>query len=131
MTNRQLSLFPDLENLESKLKNHVENSKMENPTAEIAEYWARIARIALPRFSELERGEHITYKEIRDRLRALKKEGYPIGDYKKMKRGEMYHYLIHEIRPIVRGETKKFCPEVRDEIDRKNRESKESVFLYR
>jgi len=90
-----------------------------------AKYWARIARIALPRFPELQRGERISYAEIRRVLRELEKGEYDVGDYQSMDRDEMFYLLVSTIRPHVGRKARKYCPKVEWEISRRNQSQKE------
>ena len=88
------------------------------------EYWARIARIALPRFPELQRGERISYAEIRRVLRELENGGYHVGDYQSMDRDEMFNLLVGTIRPHVGRRARRYCPKVEWEISRRNQSQK-------
>jgi len=93
--------------------------------------WERIARIVLPRFSELQPGERIGRKEIERRLRDLKKTGFPVENYGGMSRSEMFNYLVKNIRPRVYRMAGKDCPEVVSEIRDRNRRSQEEVYLLK
>ena len=91
--------------------------------------WERIAKIALPRFPELQPGEHVTRKEIERKLSELKRAGFPVDeDYRKMSQPEMWRYLIHKVRPHVYRMAGKYCPDVVKKIDQRNREAEESNY---
>ncbi len=106
-------------------------SRIELPTEQESLDWKRIARIVLPRFSELHLGEHIGRKEIERRLRELKKTGFPVENYGRMSQSEMFNYLIHDIRPYVYRMSGKYCSEVVSEIRNRNKRSQRDVYLVR
>ena len=127
MTEAQISLFvedPHQNGLESKLE--------ESPTEREfqREIWARNARIALPRFPELQKGEHVTDREVRRRLNTLKKAGFPVDSYSKISSRERWDLLM-SYRSIIWREARRYCPEVVGEIDRLNRAAKEEVYSLR
>lgn len=93
--------------------------------------WKRIAKIVLPRFSELQPGEHIGLKEIKGRLRELKKTGFPVENYNKMSQSEMFKYLIHDIRPRVYRMAGIHCPGIVQNIKERNNASQRDVYLLR
>ena len=93
--------------------------------------WREIAKIVLPRFPELQPGEHIGRKEIERRLRELKKTRFPVENYGKMSQSEMFRYLIHDIRPYVYRMAGQYCPEVVNGIIYRNKRSSKEVSLFR
>ena len=80
---------------------------------------AEVASVALLRFPELERGESIGIAEIRKKLGAIRKAGYPVKPYSQLKKEEAWAYL-HEIRNEVARDGRKHCPKVLEEITRIN-----------
>lgn len=56
-----------------------------------------IAKLAFADFSPLEKGEKISGFEIKRRFSEIRKEGYPLKPYSKMKANEAWKYLS-EIR---------------------------------
>lgn len=96
------------------------------------EYWETIANIALPRFPELQPGEHINRREIERRLRDLKKANFPVKqNYRKMSCREMFAYLVHEIRPQIYRMAEEHCPELMEEIKQRNTKLEERAYLIR
>ena len=134
----QLSLFREEAGesgrLEGMLGKEVSIKKLAGANSDSSDaYWERIARVALTRFPELDRGEKISYKEIKktlnlitkyDYLKKIEETGVPVSSYVTMKRHEMFNLLIHKIRPFVWRQAWKWCPVVADEIKRENYESK-------
>lgn len=84
--------------------------------------------IALIRFPELQQGEKIGVKEIKERLKEIKSSGYEIKSYSKMNREEAWSYL-QEIREDIRGRARTYCPDVLYEINRENRERLEKLVV--
>lgn len=93
--------------------------------------WKRIARIVLPRFSELQPGERIGRKEIERRLRDLKETGFPVENYGEMSRSEMFNYLVRDIRPRVYRMAGIHCPGIVQNIKEGNDTSQRDVYLLR
>lgn len=101
------------QDLESKAKGRGSKTK--------SEFWAAIGWIALPRFPELQKGEHISDREITRVLKALEAEGYHVDrNYRIMSTNDRYHYLMNEIRPVVWKRVRKHCPKAAWEIERHN-----------
>ncbi len=115
----QLTFFEGPRTLESRVE------------ADLNLNWEKIAKIVLPRFSELHPGEHIGLKEIKGRLRELKKTGFPVENYNEMSQSEMFKYLIHDIRPRVYRMAGKYCSGVVSEIRDRNRRLQGDVYLLR
>jgi len=85
-----------------------------------------LARIALPRFSELQRGEHIARKEILNRLNAIQETGYYVENgYGEMERKQLWG-LLERTKTEIRTKASEHCPEVVREIDARNRDAKRS-----
>jgi len=95
---------------------------LEQRTKEL-EYWAKVARVALPRFPELERGGSISVKEIKRRLREIREAGYPVQPYSEMRKEEAWNYLM-QIRKEVYRKAEQYCPEVLSEIKERNARQK-------
>ncbi|GIU68293.1 MAG: hypothetical protein KatS3mg001_143 [Candidatus Pacearchaeota archaeon] len=93
-------------------------------------YLERVALVALSRFPELEEGEYITLKELKNRFKELREAGYPVKAYSKMSRKEALQYL-REIREEIKTELEKHNPEFLMEIKKRNRKSIEEAFLLR
>ncbi len=94
--------------------------------------WKEIAKIALPRFPELQRGERISCVEMRRRLRDLQRAGFPVKkNYWNMRQEELYTYLIYDIRPYVGRMAEQHCPKIVKIINQKNREIKERAYLLK
>ncbi len=92
--------------------------------------WRKIAKIALPRFPELQQRERISRREVKRRLSDLKDAGFPVKpDYGKMPVKHMLNYFLHLIRPDVYRMAKDHCPETLREINQKNDQAKESARL--
>ena len=93
-----------------------------------ASIWPEITRIALKRFPELEKGEHILDSEVRNRLKMLREAGYPIKNYGKMNSREIWDYL-REVRSDIARKAELYCPKVLEEIimsnERRKREAQE------
>lgn len=94
--------------------------------------WKEIAKIALPRFPELQRGERISCAEMRRRLRDLQIAGFPVKkNYRNMRQEELYTYLIYNIRPYVGRMAEHHCPEIVKIIHQQNREIRARAYLLR
>ncbi len=94
-----------------------------------ADKYTKLARIALRRFGELERGERISVEEIRVRMRNLKDNGYDIGKYCEMNKGELWGHW-KTIKQDIRRFADIYCPNVLVEIDDKNRRQKEDAISH-
>lgn len=88
------------------------------------------ARIALRRFPELETRETIGVREIKKRLGEIRKTGYQIEPYSKMKKGEAWSYL-NKIRSNLRHYGNRHFLEILLEIDGENREQIKEVDKFR
>ena len=82
--------------------------------------YSKLARIALTRFPELERGERISVSEIRERLNFLRENGYNVGAYNSMNKNELFEHLTR-IKKSIRKCADLYCPKVLVEIDEANR----------
>ena len=91
---------------------------------------SNVAWIALRRFPELQKGEHIGLKEIQARLKGLKKAGYPAFGYSGINAREAWNYL-KELRSAIAMEARSECPSVLEEIESANRAAIEDVKRYR
>lgn len=85
---------------------------------DLKSHWGTLARIALADFSE-QKGERVGVGEIKKRLGKLREAKYTIEPYGRMKRKEVLRYFI-KICNSISSEAKRYCPEVLDEIERKN-----------
>src|SRR3989338_137478 len=94
-----------------------------------ADKYARLARIALRRFGELERGERISAEEIKVRMRNLKDNGYDVGKYYEMNKGELWEHW-KTIKQNIRKFTDIYCSNVIVEIDDQNRRQKEDAISH-
>jgi len=89
-------------------------------------YWAEVARVALPRFPELQQRESIHDREIARRLGEIRKTNYDVPQYRGLsKRGKWD--LLMKIRADVRRKAGEHCPNVLAEIDRENNERREEA----
>ncbi len=93
------------------------------------ELYARVARIALQRFPELQRGEHILGREIRKRLSAIRRAGYDVRPCSKMDIVAKWNYLM-EIRRNVRRKAEQYCPDVLVEVDSDNLRRREEARTF-
>ena len=93
-------------------------------------YWSNLVRVALPRFSELGLGESINSKEIRERLRDIRKAGYEVPTTKGMKKDEIWD-LLKSCRRDIRAKSYSICPEVVSEINSKNDDQKSRARDFR
>jgi hypothetical protein len=91
--------------------------------------YANLARIALRRFSELERGKSIGVSEIRGRLKRLREEGYDVGKYYSMRKDELWEHWMH-IKQKIRRCADIYCPGVLAEIDEANRKQIEDARMH-
>ncbi len=82
--------------------------------------YSKLARIALRRFGELERGERISIEEIRTKMRNLRENGYSAGKYYEMDKEELWSYW-KKVKQDIRRFADIFCPRVLVEIDDANR----------
>ncbi len=78
-----------------------------------------LAKIALPRFSESQKREHIGREEILDRLKKIQKTYSLTKGYRKMERGQLWD-LLKETRAEIRINANEYCPGVVREIDERN-----------
>lgn len=86
------------------------------------------AWIALIRFSEIQRGERIGVREIKERFSKLRQIGCKVKPYSKMKREEAWNYL-QEIKNNIKIKLKIYSPETLREIDKENRERLENLVV--
>ena len=89
-----------------------------------------VARIALRRFPELERGESVGVKEIRIRLRKIRELGYPVKPYSKMGQEEAWNYL-QRIKSDLREYGNRKFPDIIQEINEQNRKQREDAYRFR
>jgi len=68
-----------------------------------AEYWERVSRVALRRFSELQRGERIGVREIKRRLGEIRKTGYDVKPYGSMNHKDAWNYLMRIRRDVAQN----------------------------
>ncbi len=122
--------FPDFyergrADLESDLENLAYNHGDFQVSRNMAERerWGNITKIALKRFPELERGERISVTEIKRRLGQIRKAGYDVRPYSKMRKEEAWGYLM-QIRREVYEKAGQYCPEVLAEIKKRNMRQK-------
>ncbi|MBI2632198.1 hypothetical protein HYW75_04290 [Candidatus Pacearchaeota archaeon] len=87
--------------------------------------YTELARIALRRFPELERGEKIGVTEIKKRLSRIKETGYDVRTYSTMKKNELWNYWM-QIKQKIRRSADIYCPDVLVEIDDFNKRQKTS-----
>lgn len=130
MIDTQTSLFGEGSNqndLESKMGG---SSNLPTEKELQREIWVRNARIALPRFPELQKGENVSDREVRRRLRDLKENKFPVGNYSRISPQKRWNLLM-SYRSIIWREARRYCPDVAEEIDRQNREIKERAYLLR
>ncbi len=80
----------------------------------------KIARVALIRFPELERGETIYDKEISNRLGQIRKAGYEVPSYSHLSKDEKWK-LLRKIQGEVEAKVRERNPEVLREIYEENR----------
>ena len=86
---------------------------------EIRGYWENVARVALPRFNELERGERIHSSELSKRLNQVRQIGYEVPPYSRLSANEKWDLLM-KIRADVRKKAKKYCPDILEQINQYN-----------
>lgn len=84
------------------------------------EYWANMAAVTLPRFSELQRGERIHSSELSKRLGQIREAGYKVPPYSHLPAKEKW-ILLGRIRADVRKNAQQYCPEVLRQINFENR----------
>ncbi len=87
--------------------------------------YEQLARIALPRFPELQRGEHIGNKEISARLNAIKNLGYSIGNSRKGLNRKGLWKLLETVKEDIRLKANQYCPEVVRKIDHQNNQMRD------
>lgn len=99
------------------------NQSLQNKETQEHNYFGRIAKIALTRFSELQKGEHITVPELKARLRRLRRAGYEVESYSRMNQFELWDYTM-QLRAEVYRQAKTHCPDVLKEITNYNKRAK-------
>ena len=137
MRNLQTSLFPEMVIEEpaasvERMTTRTYRRMLTNPARLSGEqYWARIARVALARFPELDRGERVSDRELNRTFARIRETGYGgiPKNYGGMTRDEKWEYLIHGIRPDVWSNADRYCPDVAREIRERNEESRLSASL--
>jgi len=95
-----------------------------------AAIWPDVTRIALKRFPELEKGEHISVGEIKYRLKMLRKAGYPVTSYSNMNAKELWDYFL-SIKRDVAEKARDYCPNVLEEIIKFNEAQKREALEIR
>jgi hypothetical protein len=90
----------------------------------------KLAFIALSRFPELEEGEHITLKELKNKFRELRDAGYNLRPYSKMSKREAIIYLM-EIRRDIIMKILRYNPDILTEIRNRNKKAIEDVFFLK
>lgn len=93
--------------------------------------WEKRARIILPRFPELGRGERIRTQEINKRINELKATDYYIPKYDKYNNAEAWNCYM-QLRKEIQFQAVKYCPEVVRSILSQNarrREETKNPFL--
>ena len=90
----------------------------EREDIENSQDWARLAEIALPRFSELQRGESISRREIAQRLRELRQAGYSVRT--EGSKDELWKELS-EAKKYIRTQATQYAPATLREIERQNK----------
>ena len=90
------------------------------------EYWISVVRVALPRFSEAIGGERVHVDEIKERLGEIKRAGYEVKPYSKMKKREARNYL-RNIRMDIAREAGTYCPDILREVYAANAEQKRDL----
>jgi len=86
-------------------------------------YWENLARIALSRFSELERGESIRAKEIRRKLGRIRDVGYNVPPYSGLTKEKLWELLM-KVRSEVYGKIEEEYPDVLHEMKKRNRDAR-------
>ena len=97
------------------------------------DYWSAIAEEILIRFPELQRGEHVGVKEIQRRLSKAKNLGYDVKqvigiNVSELKRDNAWDNYM-EVKRDVSEKVRHHCPEVLEEIARRNEEQKELAWI--
>jgi hypothetical protein len=90
-------------------------------------YWENIATIACTIFSRLQKGESISTNEIRNRFEKLKKTGYEVPDYKKMRKKDLWKSLMI-IRGKVYAKLEKDYPDIKKQINNINQNLKHTYY---
>ena len=93
------------------------------------QYWANIARIAIVRFSELQKGKSIFVNEIKKRLLQIKLAGYNTETYSNMNGEEISNYFFKEVRPDIYKNAGNHCPSVLREIKKENEQRRLEAYL--
>lgn len=88
------------------------------------QYWAKIAKIALLRFPELQEGERISFIEIKKRLTQIKMAGYHTKSYSHMNIKEISDYFFKEVKSDIYKNAGDHCPNVLKDIKRENERRK-------
>ena len=86
------------------------------------QYWTNMARIALLRFPELQKGKSIQDSEIRKRLAKIGLAGYPVESYNHMNSKEISNYFFRKVRPDIYKNAGDHCPDILKDIKRENEE---------
>ncbi len=87
---------------------------------------ARLARIALSRFSELQSGERISVREIKKRLSEIRQAGYNVEPYGNMSKKEAWNYLL-KIRREIREKVRDSAPGTLEMIGKTNAEQRRAA----
>lgn len=94
------------------------------------DYWQRVARVALRRFPELQRGESIGVREIKRRLGEMRRTGYEVKPYSSLRKEEAWEYLMQLRGEISRRINSMPNPEYRQilaDIQQENLQRKEDA----
>jgi|TARA_B100001971_G_C18128052_1_gene503209 hypothetical protein len=98
-----------------KVKKEEYKTSLEEPAEDSPRaYWAKIAKIALPRFPNVT--PKLRDQMVRQALRDLRSNNYPIENYSSLTPDQRWEYLIHTVRPEVYKNTELYCPEVLTKI---------------
>jgi len=86
--------------------------------------------IALRRFPELERGERIWAKEIKQRLSEIRKTGYPLKPYSHLNAKASWAYL-QQVKNEIREKARESCPAILEEVNEANLKTEQERWLFR
>ena len=91
----------------------------------------KIARVALTRFPESERGESIGVLEIKGRLKKLRELGYAVPKYSHLNKQELWKLFFGDIRRAIGDEIKKVDYNFYKNIQRENKRQKDEADFCR
>ena len=130
--------------MNKKLKSEAENiylrsqrGKKPGQDQDIADFFAKettkleeMAKKALTRFPELQRGEMIRDVEITRRLREIRETGYDVPSYSGLKKDEKWR-LLTRIRGELWSRLQTANPELAREIQIQNQKKKDGPYWIR